>query len=161
MISLCNFDETFLELSYSWLHDEEMKYLTDTPDFSKEDQLEWFKNLEKKTDYKIWGIRFNDTPIGACGMKNISEGSCEFWGYIGEKQFRGKGYGWIMLDQIVQIAADSGLSEIWLRVRKYNNRAIRLYKKAGFITESESENEMIMRKNLKLDFSNTRHGIRY
>lgn len=41
------YDRATLECSYSWLNDPEIKFLTMTPDFTKESQENWFVSLKK------------------------------------------------------------------------------------------------------------------
>lgn len=131
-LSLVEYDEVFLQASWNWLNDKEIRYLTQTPEFSKEDQLAWFKLLSAKADYKIWGIKFNLEKIGAAGLKNIDNGKAEYWGYIGEKKYWGQGLGSLILDEIMLQANKLSLSEIYLKVLKNNVRAYRLYINKGF-----------------------------
>ena len=82
------YDHTFCELSWQWLNDPEIKRLTLTPDFSREQQITWFNTLNIRTDYKIWGINYSNIHIGAIGIKHIDlkEKKAEYFGYIGNKQ---------------------------------------------------------------------------
>lgn len=142
------FDKLFLEMSWRWLNDPELKALIDSPEFTKEQQRKWFDNLADRTDYLIWGLLVNDLPAGVCGIKNVTEYDCEFWGYIGEKSFWGKGVGRIMLQNMCNEAKKRNLYSIWLKVVNHNQRAIRMYKNNGFIIEKETNKLLIMRKPL-------------
>lgn len=146
MISLCKYNEVFLELSWSWLNDPEIKRLTNTPDFTKESQRLWFDNLNNTTGYFIWGLKIDKTPVGACGLKNLTNYDCEYWGYIGVKEHWGKGYG----DQIILLLTEKAkilkVSSIWLKVRSDNQNAINLYKKHSFVIEKEDNTLLYMRK---------------
>jgi RimJ/RimL family protein N-acetyltransferase len=122
----------FLELTWRWLNDPEIKALTDTPDFTREQQFAWFRGLASKTDYLIWGVWIDGAPAGVFGLKNISEGSGEYWGYIGEKEHWGKGVGTWMMSQALALASDIGISRLYLKVLKTNLGAICLYKKMQF-----------------------------
>ncbi|MFN8240004.1 MAG: GNAT family N-acetyltransferase [Bacteroidales bacterium] len=143
---LVTFDEVFLDLSWIWLNDPEIKQMTGTPDFTRESQQIWFKSLTLKTDYKIWGVHVNEVPAGACGIKNITNSDCEYWGYIGEKNLWGHGIGFKLLTLMEMNAREIGKSTIWLRVTKQNVKAIQLYLRNDYNTESETDNELIMRK---------------
>ena len=90
-IEFVKYNETFLEKSWEWLNDKEIKYLTFTPDFTREQQKEWFLSLKDKKDYFIKGVLYNDIPIGVVGLKNITDINGEYWGYIGEKEYCNKG----------------------------------------------------------------------
>lgn len=134
-IDFVNYDEKFLELSFQWLRDPEIKRLTLSPDIKKEEQLDWYKNLEGRNDYKIWGVLYNGERIGAVGLKNIDyiNKSAEYFGYIGEKDKWGHGIGTAMLEYAISEAKKIGLHNVSLQVSQENIRAIKLYKKLGFV----------------------------
>lgn len=133
-LKFVQYNELYLEKSFEWLHDEEIKSLVDADDFTKEDQKKWFDSLKNRKDYLIWGIEADDEPVGVVGLKNISykQKEAEFFGYIGEKNFWGKGIGSKMLVYIREEARKLELKKIVLYVLPENTRAICLYKKFGF-----------------------------
>ncbi len=147
-ISLSDFTKDILDKSWYWLNDPEIKRLTNTPDFTREQQRQWFKNLSQKKDYLIWGVLADSNPIGVCGLKNITKTDAEYWGYIGEKAYWGKGIGKEMMKLMKAKAKELGLESIWLEVIKENYRAIGLYEKVGYINEDEMTDKKIMRKYL-------------
>ncbi len=76
--------------------------------------------------------------IGIAGLANIDErgASAEMRMIIGEVKDWGKGLGEEALRVLLGFGFDSrNLHRIWLRVAEYNQRAIRLYKKCGFVEE--------------------------
>ena len=153
MLKLEKYDSVYLEKSWEWLADPETKMLTNTPDFTKEEQLKWFEEMPHRENYKIWGASFNEIPIGIFGIKNINlvEQTGEYWGFIGEKEFRGKGFGHLILEELLQFAqTDLKLKEIHLKVIKKNKVAIHLYKKMGFKEFSTDAVNSIMKKNISL-----------
>jgi len=145
-IELVNYSKIFLELSWDWLSDPEIRVLTNTPIFTKNEQRIWFDSLNNRKDYIIWGIQVDNTPIGACRLKKITDKDCEFWCYIGEKKFWGKGIGTKVLEILINLAKNKNLSSIWLVVLKNNIRAIHLYEKFGFKKENESMDGLIKMK---------------
>lgn len=150
MIKLEKYDEKYLNFSWDWLNDPEIKFLTNTSDFSREEQIAWFNNIDKKLDYKIWGVSFNDTPIGVFGIKNINfrKGIGEYWGYIGDKKFWGKGLGTLILEKILKVASEELLlKSISLKVLKTNIIAFNLYKKFNF---EEIGNDDVIIKMIKI-----------
>lgn len=147
-ISFKEFDELFLELSWHWLNDPEIKILTATPEFTKEQQKIWFNSLPFIKDYVIWGVEADSVPIGACGLKNFTEVDCEYWGYIGEKYYWGIGIGKEIMDWTEKKAMEYGKSSIWLKVIKNNTKAISLYRKQRYTFESETDTLIVMRKKL-------------
>jgi len=142
------FDRVFLDLSGTWLNDPEIRYLTNSGEVSKEQQEAWFISLPERKDYCIWGIKADSVPVGVCGLKNITASDCEYWGYIGEKQYWGKGLGKELMIYLEGQALGMGKSSIWLRVIRENARAISLYTKQGYIIESEIDSLIVMRKKL-------------
>jgi RimJ/RimL family protein N-acetyltransferase len=84
-------DEVALEKSWEWLNDPEIKRLTITPDFSKDEQKKWFESIKNRKDYWITVGWHNGEPIVIGGLKNIGEKDAEIFGYIGNKEYWGKG----------------------------------------------------------------------
>jgi len=127
------YDERFLRRSFVWFQDAEMRDLTNTPPVTKEKQLEWFSSLSTRKDYVVWGIQLGDEPVGACGLKKITGGSAEYWGYLGEKRLWGKRLGQQIVSFCLKQAKERGLRRVWLTVNANNARAIALYRKMGFV----------------------------
>jgi len=140
-LSFVEYTEVFLEKSWIWLNDTEIKKLTLTPTFTKEQQVRFFKTIKERDEYLIKGILFNSSPIGACGLKNIDKQNqtAEFWTYIGEKQMWGKKLGVRILDEMLNHARILDLKSITLKVSVDNIRAISLYEKIGFIKTSSQD----------------------
>lgn len=135
-VRLVTYDKIYFVLSKTWLLDSEVNYLIHAGDIpNDEERLQWFNSLMSRSDYLIWGVEYNGTPVGVCGLKKIDGKTAEYWGYIGEKSYWGKGIGKMMMAIILDISKELKLSSIWLRVRKYNHRAIGLYKSIGFIVD--------------------------
>ena len=133
MLTFTTFDEHFLAKSWNWLNDPEIKHLTDTPSFTKEDQAAWFQGLRMSNDYKVWGVQLRERHIGAVGLKNICKISAEYFGYIGEKDLWGKGLGAEMLAYAERQSVALGISVMFLKVLADNSRANRLYESAAFV----------------------------
>jgi RimJ/RimL family protein N-acetyltransferase len=145
-VTIVPFDVSFLDLSWKWLNDKEIKALTNTPDFDKQQQIEWYNSLKLKEDYLLWGVQIANTKIGACGLKNIRTNDCEYWGYIGEKTYWGNGLGRQMLQLMEKKASGMGINRIWLKVIDSNIRAKNLYSNYGFSIESVQDSIIIMGK---------------
>lgn len=151
MIKLEEYSEVYLELSWEWLNDKDIKALTNTPQFSKESQNVWFESLKNKTNYKIWGVSYDNIPIGVFGIKNIDteDKVGEYWGYIGRKEYWGKGLGKQILLNLLNVAKDDlFLENIVLKVLIDNEVAINLYKKVGFNEVSRQDGLINMVKKL-------------
>lgn len=132
----------YLDRSWVWLNDPEIKHLTMTPDFTKEAQQAFFASLKNRTNYWIWGVALEGHgPIGAAGLKNAEGHSVEYWGYIGEKKWWGQGLGQKLMSAVIEEAAKLGFRSIRLKVRKDNSRAIALYKRQGFVLDHSASGD--------------------
>ena len=147
-IKLVNFDKSFLELSWKWTNDAEIRKLIDAPIITKAEQETWFSSLHMREDYLIYGVKAGDILLGVCGLKKLTYHDAEYWGYIGEKEFWGRGLGTDMLRLIQEKAQVLNLKSIWLEVIKENKRALKLYHKQGFKIEKEEDKIIFMRKDL-------------
>jgi len=145
-VRFAEFDEKFFRLSGAWLSDPKIRFLTNTPELSEVDRADWFSQLNGRRDYLIFGATFKDVPVGVCGLKNISDRETgEYWGFIGDRSYWGKGIGGEMIRFIERIATERGLRSVFLKVIPQNTRAIKLYAKHGFQElEARSNTESIM-----------------
>ncbi|MEY8758576.1 GNAT family N-acetyltransferase [Chryseobacterium tongliaoense] len=150
-LQFIDYNETVLEKSWNWLNDPEIKTLTGTPDFTKEDQKSWFQKLNSMDNYYIKGLSFNGNIIGVAGLKKIDRETknAEYFGYIGEKEFWGKGLSTTILTQILSYAKEGlHLESLYLNVIPENIRAIRAYENFGFRIDRIEQNNV--RMSLKL-----------
>lgn len=136
-IRLVNYSRIFLDMSWNWLNDPEIRQLTMTPEFSREDQIRFFESLSDRDGYDIWGVTLGEEPIGAAGLKNQRDGVAEYWGYIGNREYWGRGHGKAMMSEIEAKARALGISGLHLKVATSNQRAISLYRRMGFKLASE------------------------
>ena len=133
------FDRTYLDLSWDWLRDPETRALTMTPEFTREQQLGFFQTLPSRTDYHIWGVALEDgTPIGAGGIKQVHGSTGEFWCYIGDKGWWGRGIGPQILQLCEKQARGLGLDTLTMIAADDNERSIRAFEKMGFERDRES-----------------------
>lgn len=147
-LELAPYDASFLAPSLAWLTDPEIAWLTMTPPFTEASQRTWFAGLPNKTDYLIWGVAHHGRPVGAVGLKNVTDTSAEYWGYVGERNLWGRGLGRQIVDGALRHAVALGLRDVWLRVRTENERAIRLYHTCGFVEEADEGGVIVMRRSL-------------
>lgn len=138
MLRLVEYSRTYFYLSKEWLSDSEICKLVHAGELpSEEDRLIWYQSLPNRSDYLIWGIEYNGQPIGVCGLKHISNRRAEYWGYIGIKTLWGKGIGKLIMEELINRAFELNIDTLWLYVRKFNERAIRLYMSCGFVIDAE------------------------
>ena len=125
------YSRSFLAKSWGWLNDPEIKKLTCTPDFTQQQQEDFFVGLPRD-GYHIWGLVYKDVEIGVVGLKNVKDGSAEYFGYIGEKQYWGMGLFSSILDGIKLECKKLNVEHLFLYVSRENAMAIRAYEKNGF-----------------------------
>lgn len=148
-VNFVPFDEKFLQQSSKWLQDEEIRMLIDAAPFSAEQQQQWFEQLPARKNYFIWGVECDHQPIAVTGLKNVTTSEAEYWGYIGEKEYWGKGIGKLMMQFIESAASKLQISNIYLHVSVSNQRAIASYKKSGFNILSTIDDLLLMGKSLQ------------
>lgn len=128
---------------YTWLNDNEViRYsLSVFQTVSSNSEIDhWFKSLlNDKKNYTI-GIFLHDTDelIGYTGICNISRinKSGEFFIFIGEKKWWGKGIGTMTTQKIIDYGFNSMyLNRINLTVSEPNISGVQAYLKAGFQLE--------------------------
>ncbi len=95
----------------------------------------WSFNSELRNPLsRLWAVA---DEVGIAGF------AC-FWTVAGEIHLlniavdprrRGKGAGSFLLGRLLEEGGNTGVERIWLEVRPSNSAALRLYRKAGFITE--------------------------
>jgi RimJ/RimL family protein N-acetyltransferase len=147
-LKIVKYSVDFLNLSWEWFLDDELKFLTGTEEFTKQDQLNWYSTLNEKQDYLVWGVTIDGKAVGACGLKNIINSRCEYWGYIADKSYWGQGFGRKMLDLMELKAIELGCNEITLKVIKENQRAYALYVNVGFSMDYKQEEYYFMSKSI-------------
>lgn len=133
---------------YSWLNDEEVVKFSLTlfqHISTKEEVFQWYSKLLDDTKNYTIGIFLEKTDvlIGYSGICNISNSnkSGEFFIFIGDKTYWGKGIGTqVTKDILAQGFHKLNLNRIMLTVSAPNIAGIRAYENAGF------KKEGVMRK---------------
>lgn len=115
-----------------------------------------FSDLLKR-DYCLYLVAEVDGRVVGClGMTDIChEGNID--NVVVDEDFRGKGIAWQMMQELFLRGAGRGVEAYTLEVRASNLPAIRLYEKAGFVSEGirpdfyekPTEDAVIMWKRLK------------
>jgi len=137
------------DLTYfvKWLNDPEVKHgLSIIMPLSLAEEEEWFAELLKKPPFeKPLAIEIQPDPqvdewifVGNFGIFGIDwvNRFGEIGIHIGEKGYWNQGYGTKAMGLILKHGFESlNLHRLWLRVFETNNRAVRVYEKAGFIKE--------------------------
>ncbi|WP_370557061.1 GNAT family N-acetyltransferase [Edwardsiella tarda] len=129
--TLVTYTRVFLDKSWYWLNDPEIKKLTMTPNFSKIQQEAFFSSLPRD-NYIVWGVLYDGVEIGVAGLKNIKNGSAEYFGFIGEKKYWGRGIFGYLLNEVIGECKSNDISYLYLYVSYDNSMAIKAYIKNGF-----------------------------
>lgn len=129
---------------YNWCLDKEVtKHLNmpeKYPPFSMEETETWIKMCMAKTNgYEQKAIMTEEGKhIGWIDLKNIDRLNkhAELGIAIGDKSYWGKGYGLSAMNEMLLSGfKELELNKIWLRVEIDNEKAIKSYKKMGYIEE--------------------------
>mgnify|MGYP000058133370 CR=1 FL=1 len=129
-----DYTRTYLEASYHWLREPEIKFLTRSPEVTREGQEKFFQSLPKRKDYWIQGIEYLGRPIGACGLRRIDhkQSEAEYFAFIGDKSLWDQKLGFEIFNHIRQEAIARGLKVVYTLMNPENHRAIRFCEKSGF-----------------------------
>lgn len=141
-IELKEFDEVNLEKTFEWMSDVDIKkpFLFSTT-ITKASHLVWFDNYKKDASQKIYAIYAENVYCGNVGLKNLTDKSTEMWIYIGEKSMWGKRIGYFSVLELVNLLTEMKLESVYLNVAAFNDRAMNLYKKIGFVHTDTTEKE--------------------
>jgi len=140
-INLRALKESDIWILHSWVNDPELvKYTYFFHPVSEMEQKEWFNSLSNKKNQILFGIELKEDHqlIGICGFHDINYvcRKAELFIKISNKGQWGKGYGKEAMEILIDFGfSDLNLHRIWLRVLADNERAIKLYKKTGFVIE--------------------------
>ncbi|MDP4000563.1 MAG: GNAT family N-acetyltransferase [bacterium] len=92
----------------------------------------YFKNILENEEDHHFVITSGGKAIGHLSLAKRRNGWHETQIVIGEKGYRGKGYGSKAIKLLLQRARRLNISKIYLEVRPDNARAIRAYERCGF-----------------------------
>ncbi|MCA9733116.1 MAG: GNAT family N-acetyltransferase [Leptospiraceae bacterium] len=127
-----------------WRRDRDVKKYAMMHPFPVTDELEetWYKSyLTSKDNHQIYfGIeeKTQEELVGYIQLKNINwlSRNCDLGIVIGSQSARGHGYGYEAMELILDYVFNSlNLHKISLKVISFNQTALNLYKKLGFLIE--------------------------
>jgi RimJ/RimL family protein N-acetyltransferase len=130
-----------------WLNDPEVRHgLAMYLPLSHEEEQRWFEEtLSRPVEERPLAIEIVEEDtwnlVGDCGFFNIDwrNRSAELGIFIGEKSNWNQGYGSETMGLLLQFGFTTlNLHRIFLRVFEDNQRAIKAYKKAGFVEEGRN-----------------------
>ena len=143
-----------------WASDSEYSRLLDTDParlWSIQKSKEWLeKDQEKDSSEDFFFMirtREDNLTIGFIGLDGIrwNHGDAYVGVGIGEREFRGKGYGTDAMRVLLKYAfTELNLNRVSLNVFAYNPMAIRSYEKTGFVIEGR-QREYLSREGKRWD----------
>jgi RimJ/RimL family protein N-acetyltransferase len=86
--------------------------------------------------------------IGSCGYSSLDlrNQRCMVGWFIGDAAMRGRGYGADMIETLLRVCFEVvGVRKVRLEVFEFNENAIRLYERLGFVLEGVFRKEMFCR----------------
>ncbi len=141
MIKLSPLKQENLTPFYQWIRDEE-SIIYSLSIFQKmktdEEIEEWFARSINDKRNSNHGIFVDDVFVGYAGICGMSEtnNSGEYFIFIGDKNYWGKGVGTEVTKLIVKIGFEElGLNRIMLTVSVPNKGGVKAYERAGFVLE--------------------------
>lgn len=117
-----------------------------------EDLQAYVRNFGKQADDRCLVAECDGKVVGAVWTRVMND-----YGHIADgipslamslyKEYRNKGIGTALLEQMLQLLRKDGYKQVSLSVQKANY-AVRMYRKAGFLVLNETDEEYIMMCNL-------------
>ncbi len=105
---------------------------------------EFFTEQAKDKDSPTFAIEADGQFIGDCGLFNADRrsGTAEVGIGIGDRDYRGRGYGREALGLLVEYGFRlQNFRKLWLEVHGSNERAIRSYRAVGFVEEGRQREQ--------------------
>ena len=144
-LSLKPLNKYFLSQDYvNWLNDEEVnRYLESGGDYTLEKLDGYLEEVERNPKY-FWAIILKETNKHIGNIKidpiDLNHLFGEYGIMIGDRRVWGKGVAKEVSETIIDFCFNTlNFKKINLGVKKSNLKAIRLYKKLGFIVENQSK----------------------
>ncbi len=133
----------------AWFNDRDVTYFLgrDGP-LTLDEEGRWFANYKAKTDELIFAITIDGHHIGNVGLHVIDRTNrrADLGILIGEKSLWSRGFGTDTLRAVLRYAFDElRLNKVSLDVIHYNDRAIRLYERLGFVREGVKREDLLKR----------------
>jgi UDP-4-amino-4,6-dideoxy-N-acetyl-beta-L-altrosamine N-acetyltransferase len=129
-----------LDRTLEWVNDPEVTRYTGTVfTISASEHQQWYQELLRDRTRRVFAIVTSDAKhIGNIGLKDIDwvARNAEVLVYVGEGEFRGKGYGIEAIEALVELAFQRlNLHRLYAKVFSYNERAMKSFERCGFKSE--------------------------
>jgi len=129
-----------------WFNDPDVThFLGRAEPLTMAEEERWFAEYRLKVDEEIYAIEVDGNHIGNIGLHGIDRGNrkASLGIVIGEKEQWSKGLGTDAMNTVLRYAFGSlRLHKVNLDVIDYNERAIRVYERCGFVREGVRREEL-------------------
>lgn len=130
-----------------WMNDKEVTYnLIIQKALSLKKEIEWVKEQVRSKENYVWAIevKADKKLIGNINLRHEKKNKIGHFGIvIGEKDYWGKGYAYEAFERIIQFAFEKlKCNRLELAVFAGNERAMKLYKKLGFVFEGRQRQKI-------------------
>jgi len=136
------------ERLYRWINDREVThYLMARYPYSLEFEKDWLASAAKGNDFGEVRLAIetkDGVHIGNCGLHRgrPEDRHAELGIMIGDKDYQSNGYGTDAVMTLVRFAFDQmNLNKVSLGVFEFNERALAVYRKCGFVEEGRAREE--------------------
>lgn len=136
MVCLCKVEEDDMDLLYRWANDPVVRNNSfNTETISYENHVKWFRKMVKDPSVLQFILKDDDMPVGQIRLNIVGE-NAEI-GYSIGNEFRGKGYGHIILQLIAQEVQVNypEIKKLVARVKPENAVSNSLFKTEGYCLE--------------------------
>lgn len=91
----------------------------------------------------IYLLVYNNKPVGVCAVSVISAGIIEIKNIAVVEEFRGRGFGKLMLNSVIDNAERNGYERVIIGTGAAGIRQIKLYRQCGFEIYERKKNYFI------------------
>ncbi len=135
----------------------ETDFLTREPEEANipiESEQKFLDNISNSSNDLMIACEIDGKIIGNCNLNRYSQMRTKHRAGIGIaicKDYWGLGIGKLLLKELIHIATEQGIKQLELEVINKNERAIRLYEKAGFVKVGEKPNALCLKDGTMLN----------
>lgn len=135
MIKLRPITSSDIEYFARWWRDPELiKVTSGSREYLADDQItQYFNEVLAAPKALHYMICAEDKTIGHVSLQEREAGWWETQIVLGDRSSHAHGYGTEAIRQLVQKAAESNITKIYLEVRPENKQAMAAYRKVGFV----------------------------
>ncbi len=142
-VRLRGYKEEDIQLAYEYMNDPEviLNLSTGVPyPVTLEMEKQWFESQKEMKNTYNFAIEALEEGIyiGGCGINtlDLKNGVAIVGIFIGHEEYRGKGYGTDAMKVLIDFIFNQiNVNKVQLNVFGFNERAIKSYKKSGFVEE--------------------------